>query len=277
MEMKFFKKIRSNYSYDAIKILGLINYLRFIYNTLINIFDIIKTKNLNAVDRAMGLIKKPLKLCYQDKNFVFDCKFCDEKYTDDNYYSFGYIRELYIRDSYFKFHDDKALDKINTMLDLGANRGTFSVFMASCTDKVICVEIQKKLIEVIEHNMRINNFTNYNIENTFVGGEGYYSDLKESSLSIQEILLKNGLDSVDFIKMDIEGSEFALFEKPEWLKLTKYLSMELHPKYGDVNAIAEILKEYKFEFKIVNEQFIKMREFKGSNIYPLLFAWKKKN
>jgi len=273
--MKNIVKLFSNCSYNAFKVLGFSNYLIYIYISFTNIFEIIKTGNLNSVDRAMGLKRAPMKLNYRNNHFKFDCNFCDNKYTEDNYSAFGYIRELYIRDSYFKFHKNNVIDKINTVLDLGANRGTFSVFMASFTNIVISVEVQKKLVEVINHNMHINGFTNYAIENTFVGGKGYFSDLKKSSLSIQEILSKNGLDSVDFIKMDIEGSEFALFEKPEWLKLTKYLSMELHPEYGNITSILDTLQKFNFAYKIVDEQFRPTKEFNNSNIYPLLFAWQK--
>jgi FkbM family methyltransferase len=46
--------------------------------------------------------------------------------------------------------------------------------------------------------------------------------------SIESILAERGVDQVDICKMDIEGAEYELFQKPGWLDRVRVLMIELH-------------------------------------------------
>ena len=65
-------------------------------------------------------------------------------------------------------------------------------------------------------------------------------------MTIPELLQKHGLDKVDLLKMDIEGSEFALFKSPEWLNVVLAICMEVHPDYGNVQDIIRTLTQHRF-------------------------------
>jgi hypothetical protein len=105
--------------------------------------------------------------------------------------------------------------------------------------------------------MELNNFKNYAIESCFVGEGGLCTDLinKDNKITIDNIMNKYGLQHIDIAKIDIEGSEFALFESPAWLRNVKYISMELHHEYGNINIILSALKNYGFSYILVDESF----------------------
>ena len=69
-------------------------------------------------------------------------------------------------------------------------------------------------------------------------------------------LLKNFLsdrrEMVHLLKMDIEGSEFGLFEdNPDWLNKILHIAMEVHPEFGDVSSLCEQIKRAGFRCKLV--------------------------
>jgi hypothetical protein len=52
------------------------------------------------------------------------------------------------------------------------------------------------------------------------------------------------LGAVDFLKVDIEGSEFALFDDcGTWIDRVHYIAMEVHNDCGDSQALQRRLRE----------------------------------
>ena len=181
--------------------------------------------------------------------FLIDCAFADQLMPQEGYASFGNVNEIYILNSYFR-HLKIDFDKIRNVVDLGGNRGAFSLLAATFASKVVYVEAVAGLREILVHNMAINNFGNYVIENVFVGEGGLAASLPEYSnvprKRLSQIMTDNALDSIDFLKVDIEGSEFALFESTEFLDRIGYIAMEIHPQYGDVRNIIRMLETAGF-------------------------------
>lgn len=247
------RKLHLNvFSWRAYRVLGVANYLKYLFLILANLPMILRTRDFKPLDRVMG--SKAIKIRYDNTRFIFDCKYCDNKIKDGTF-AFGGIREIYIRDCYFKLHKTTVFPSIKTVLDLGANRGMFSTMMASRAEKVISVEVLPEFGDVIEHNMKLNGFRNYAIECAFVGEGGKYSGAGGRTITLPELLDKYSLQSVDMIKLDIEGSEFALFESPSWLERVRYISMEVHPEYGDVVTILRALNRYGLRYKVVDHMF----------------------
>ena len=55
------------------------------------------------------------------------------------------------------------------------------------------------------------------------------------------------LQKVDFLKMDIEGAEYAIFrDSQEWLKRVDNLAMEVHYRLGDPGEIVQHLQNAGF-------------------------------
>jgi hypothetical protein len=150
-------------------------------------------------------------------------------------------------------------------MDLGANRGAFSVLMATRADFVLSVEAQEHFVPVIQHNMQKNGYTNYAIEVGFVGTGGVLEKSDATPLAIQQLMNRHNLKQVDLIKIDIEGSEFALFALPDWLQRVNAISMEVHTSHGDPNIIIESLKKHGFIFSIGDENLNCMTDVKRAS------------
>jgi hypothetical protein len=65
--------------------------------------------------------------------------------------------------------------------------------------------------------------------------------------TLSQIINDHNLEVVDFLKVDIEGSEFAIFNDREWLKHVNRIAMELHPKFGKIGDIVNTLRYCGFE------------------------------
>lgn len=221
-------KIPMNLGKNALNVLGTSQYMDLLFKLFLSLPKILVTRNLVSVDKRMS---KKLKINYKGYKFVIDCSYTDNVIIE-NSYTFGIVREIYIRDCYFKFHEIN-LSELKNVIDLGSNRGAFSLLAANFADKVVSVEVQTKYNDVLAHNMRINGFNNYSVENVFVGEGGCFAVLKDRVKTLEEIMNNNGLQSIDFLKIDIEGSEFKLFSELNCLKKIRYISMEVHREYGN--------------------------------------------
>lgn len=67
-----------------------------------------------------------------------------------------------------------------------------------------------------------------------------------SSFSIPFIMNKFDIDSIDILKVDVEGAEKVLVESnKEWLNKVKIILIELHEGYS-VSDLEEDISEYGF-------------------------------
>jgi FkbM family methyltransferase len=74
------------------------------------------------------------------------------------------------------------------------------------------------------------------------------------SLSMASLMEAYQIDRIDFLKMDIEGSEFALFaEDTEWVRKVHRIAMEVHPHFGDARLIAGTLRDHGFHVELRDE------------------------
>jgi FkbM family methyltransferase len=70
---------------------------------------------------------------------------------------------------------------------------------------------------------------------------------------MDDLFSKYHIDWVDFLKIDIEGSEFDLFrEAPEWLSKVNRIAMEVHPKFGLASDLQEKLESYGISVELRN-------------------------
>jgi FkbM family methyltransferase len=272
--MKKFQKFKNNLlSGSAVSVLGPVQYLGYLARFLVNIPRILRAGDFRPLDKSMSMIAKQFN--YRGSTFLFDCKFCDEHLEEDSF-GFGIVREIYIRDCYFKWHPPSVYDRAMTIIDLGANRGAFSTLMTTRAKFILSVECGEQYVPIIRHNMSINNFTNYAVETAFIGAGGSNkSNLPSESnlprITINDLLHRHNIESVDLIKLDIEGSEFALFDSADWLRRVNAISMEVHPLYGDPNAILKSINKHGFAYAIADENLQCINDAKQASF---IYAWK---
>lgn len=272
------KKVLSNIlSPNVFKSLGIFNYIIFLTFVMKNIIQIAKERNMNSFDKEIG--RKNFFSSFNFKNFQinFDCNYTDKLILEDSF-SFGIIREIFIRNTYFVHLPKKSYENCKVVVDLGANRGCFSTLMTPVAEKILSIEVQKKFNRSIIHNLELNNFYNYKIENTYVGGKGQFFDNANSFTSVDALFNKYYIDFCDIIKIDIEGSEFKLFEdlNIDWLSRVNYIVMEVHPKYGDPKHIVERLKSEGFNLVLANQNLKKIKSIKNFKLISFIYAWRNK-
>lgn len=181
--------------------------------------------------------------------------------------SFGLAREIYCQKCYLPALEGFQINASDQVVDLGANVGVFSLLAGQLARKVTAVEAQSKLVETLKLNVGRNNLASkIDIVLGLVGsGTGVFSDegqLRSSShcripppkLTMPQILNATGIDSIGFLKVDIEGSEFDLLgPDSSWLKQVEKIAMEVHQEYGNIDRAVATLRDYGFQTWLRNK------------------------
>ncbi len=181
-----------------------------------------------------------------------------------------FINEIIVQRSY----DGKPGFEISdgdVVLDLGANVGVFSLYSAlkNPNGRIVSVEPETTNFRFLLENVKANNFTNVVCEKLAIsnscGKTWLYLDKPGSnslmqpsqgqkvqeceSTTIEYLMEKNRIRKVDFLKMDIEGAEYKVFESIEWLSSVKRIAIEMHP-VCDSGLIVDRLKENGFSVEV---------------------------
>jgi hypothetical protein len=255
----------------AMSVLGPAQLAEYVGRFIIRLPSILDAGDLRPLDRAMGASARSLN--YGKCHFIFDCRYCDQ-HIQDGTFAFGAVREIYIRNCYLKFQPPIVWESTGTVLDLGANRGAFSVLMATKANFVIAVDTRLEFKPVIAHNMEINGFRNYAVECSFVGeGGALKNEMSQMpNKGIEDLLSIYRVRGVDLVKMDIEGSEFALFRRDDWLSLVNAVSMEVHSDYGDPLLIISAMKRHNMEYVIADAN---LNPIANAKCASFIYGWKK--
>ena len=155
-----------------------------------------------------------------------------------------YVRDVYLGGGYLRLAGDM------TVVDLGANVGAFTNLAVAHSPgiRVIAVEPSRSLNLAFARSVELNGAsTRVQLIRAFVGGrEGKQSEIvahdnnyKDAPwITAGELIASCHVSQIDFLKCDIEGSEFELFQAPSaLLALTQQLAIEIHSFAGDVEAL----------------------------------------
>jgi len=173
---------------------------------------------------------------------------------------FGLAREIYGRGVYFR-PPEVILEARDIVVDVGANVGVFTALASVVGARVISVEAQSEFVNQIYDNATRNGARDrVEVEFGLIGAEsGAFSDpsvlhsashfgAEPPTLTMPDLMRRHALDHIDFLKVDIEGSEFALFEGgSEWLTSVDKMAMEVHPEFGDTDHLVKILQGSGFQ------------------------------
>lgn len=266
--MNTVKKLTQNLGLRALFVLGPAVYFRYLIVFFRCLISILRTGDLKPIDRAMG--SRPIKVRMNGGEFTVDCPYVDQHIVEGSFI-FGNIREIYIKNCYLRYGVSQAAKNARNIVDLGANRGIFSLMMAPRAKLVIAAEFNPVFRDAIAHNMALNGFANYKIETAIIGEGGLTADSKQCRMTILDLLQKYGMESVDVLKMDIEGSEFALFRHPDWLSRVNALCMEVHPEFGDPHEIVTTLKSHGYDVVLTDGLYRPVEVLKQNGH---VYAWK---
>jgi len=234
------------------RVCGLATAVAYLRALLVTLPDVLRRHNLVPADRRMIGCRWPFSL--QGVSFELDGRF------------FGGAREMYCRQVYFPT-PAFALNRGTTVMDLGMNAGLFSIFAALAGCKVIAVEAQSGFVREVKNLASSYGVAaNIVVENALVGsGTGVFSDsgaLATAShfegsppplVSMTELLAKHQVQQLDFLKIDIEGSEFDLFQSGrQWLRQVRRIAMEVHTHFGSASDLQAMIESEGMSVELRN-------------------------
>lgn len=171
----------------------------------------------------------------------------------------------------------------DTVFDIGANVGNFSLFAAKHTSgQVFAFEPVKKNYDLLVNNIQLNQLTNvvpmqlavagtagkvvmhvsavdtaHSITHEAFSQEG---DVEVEAVEIEAFCEKNNIPRIDFLKVDCEGAEYEIFEKisSDMLRRINKIGIEHHERFvhRDHAEISNRLKSAGFNVLELPDHFI---------------------
>ena len=175
-------------------------------------------------------------------------------------------REMYCRNVYLR--TGLQMPAGGWVVDLGANRGLFTVWAAVNGAQVVAVEAQQGFAGEIRGLAEHNGVTDrVHVEIALAGGVaspggtvGVVADdarwaatshgapARPADVSVPQLMAAYRIERVGLLKVDIEGGEFAVLADGDlgWLQGVDQLALEVHPGFGDRAALVGRLQGQGF-------------------------------
>ncbi len=210
---------------------------------------ILRTKKLTSIDASMS---RNMNVRFGKARMAMPLADIDRILAahNDNP-TFGNVREMYARNCYLEHL--RLQTPLDAVLDLGANRGMFSLLalLALGAKTVVGVEpveiygpVFRLLLEA--NGCEVSRAPRYT---KFISCPSVERQNPDQTVSIETIMREQGIDRFSLVKMDIEGHEQAVFSEPAWLAHVDNLTMELHPEFvDDLHPISKALEQYGFKW-----------------------------
>lgn len=247
----------------------------------------------------LGIINSAKYVCYQrilqslrykKKEWKLKIKFLGKKVivrpaTTD----FELIGEFFLNgavnvDSVFQYDidfTDKIQGDVKYIIDGGANIGFFSLLYHRMFPNatIVAIEPEDDNFRILQRNTEeINNIKliqggvwNKNcylrVEPSKTGSWGFTvkecaeKEADVNAYSIKNIMEQYGLPFIDILKMDIEGSEFYVFDDDkcnEWLGKVKCLIIECHDDKvaGCEDIVYKRMRDLDYRYEVVGENIV---------------------
>lgn len=119
-----------------------------------------------------------------------------------------------------------------TIIDIGANIGTFSLFMLDHADKIYAIEPAEENIACLKQTIKDNQITKIIPMQMAIGGNSWVQKMVKSGLAgaggwylddeagdypvdtrtLKDFMDSQGIEYADLIKIDVEGAEEQIFK-----------------------------------------------------------------
>lgn len=252
--MKPVRRLLSEY-FNLARTLNPQNFALLLKETILNAHSVLSSKKLTMVDAAMS---RDMTVRFGNSRLTVPLRQMDQILAaHEDSPSFGTVREIYARDCYLKHLILKK--PLRAVLDLGANRGMFSLLALVYLGAEVVVGVEPNPVygSVFQLLLEANHCA--------VGRSARYTKLIGSPLtergdqdryvSIPTIMREQSIDRFSLVKIDIEGGEKDLFGEPNWLRNVDNLTMELHPQSaGNLSLIPAALERYGFSYRLSDQE-----------------------
>lgn len=167
------------------------------------------------------------------------------------------------------------ITKGSVVVDAGAHIGCFSLLAATTACKVLAFEPEPSNYQMLRKNVKLNNLKNVSTFEMAVSGECGYQEMaiygegstgshslysgsaaplekkRVETISIGEIMKRESLPRIDFLKLDCEGAEHDIFKTMDKETASRIMAvaMESHGIPGSCIDLPLRLRELGFEVK----------------------------
>ncbi len=181
----------------------------------------------------------------------------------------------FVKENYTK--DFVPITKDSIVVDVGAHIGSFSLMAARSAYKVLAFEPEPNNYQMLKKNMELNHAKNISIFEMAVSGISGYQDIytfpggfsadyslykrrvtsiktgSVPTISVEDIIKREDLPRIDFLKLDCEGSEHDILRniRVEIAAKIRGMAIETHSVPSEFFIdIPFRLRELGFEVKI---------------------------
>lgn len=177
-----------------------------------------------------------------------------------------FIGEVLEQKEYQQCLDEVDLQDNLTVLDLGCNIGTFSLYIYDRAKKIYAVDLSPRCIELLTQTVKENNFNKIlpicqtvyghngivgvtSLDSTDGGNAVSGNDFKVNAITLAQLFKDNNIESVDLIKIDVESAEESIFNAPDFLEIKD----KIHVIIGECHrrVYPEVLEKNGFECKLI--------------------------
>lgn len=199
-------------------------------------------------------------------------------YIRNQVYDQSTFQQIFVNREYdFEFEG-----RPSRIIDAGANIGLAAVYFANRfpSARIVCIEPESENFQLLQKN--IAQYPNVTAVQAGVWSRSAFLKIHDHGLgnwgftveecnageagalkavSIQDVMKQHKFDTVDIIKMDIEGSEKEVLEAgdhDQWLSVCGTLVIELHDrmKKGTSAALFRAMLPYEVQVEQVGENFL---------------------
>jgi FkbM family methyltransferase len=169
------------------------------------------------------------------------------------------------------------IGKDSIIVDVGAHIGSFSLMVARNAYKVLAFEPESSNYQMLKKNVKLNHLENMSVFEMAVSGRSGHQDIytyrggsssdyslykrgivdikagRISTISIEDIIAREGLPRIDLLKLDCEGAEHDILRNISFETASKIMgiAMETHSLPSEVSVdIPSRLEELGFEVNI---------------------------
>ena len=247
--LRFFSEFR-----QIAKTLEARDFAFLLKETVLNAPAILKSRKLAPLDSRMC---RDMTVRFGNSRLVMPLREIDGILSPlgDNP-TFGGVREMYARNCYLKH---LRLERpLHAVLDLGANRGLFSLLALVELDAEIAVGVEpdRRYDSVFQLLLDANQCTARRAPRytKFISSPLSERANPDKNVSIQTICREQAVERFGLVKIDIEGGEKDVFSEPEWLRSTDNITMELHHWVGDLSLIPAALDQYGLTYRLMDQE-----------------------
>ncbi|GAB4234889.1 MAG: hypothetical protein Tsb0034_08790 [Ekhidna sp.] len=267
----------------------------FGFKALLDSINILGTKILYRLKFFKGSVQRaPIQLLQirkdeilidvkNDKTFIQNLQ-SNQKFSLRNHTSdIAVYLEIYESGEYdllLRYISEMRIE-INTILDIGSNIGMSILFFQNefPKSKIIALEPDKSNYEQLQENIELNALeqvipinagiwvsdAKLSIDADFRGGNHWSLAVVEDingaiqGVTIDSLIEDQKLDTIDLLKIDIEGAEEILFRYPEkcnYLERVQIACIEIHEEVQSFSTVANTLVAYGFKLDFKNDVLI---------------------